>query len=192
MEKIKNSLRKTKMAGRNKLSNAEVMVKSNKIRKLLFGLPEFEKAKTVMFYVSFGKEVATHEMIERSLQQKKKVVVPKIKRDSALAVYEIADFNQDLTKGKYGILEPIHSKRRLTPETEIDLVVVPGICFDRNKGTRLGFGAGYYDRFLQEIKDTTVLIGIAFEQQLAKGVPCMVHDVKMHKIVTERRILEFS
>ncbi len=192
MEKIKNSLRKEKLAERNKISTAEVRSKSSKIGKRLFKLPEFKKAGTVMFYVSFGREVATQAMIKEALHQKKKVVVPKINSNRTLAVYEIANFNKDLKRGSFGILEPTHSKRRSTPKTEIDLVVVPGVCFDRKKGTRLGFGAGYYDRFLQGIKDTTVLIGIAFEQQLAKGVPCMVHDVSMHKIVTERRILEFS
>ncbi len=192
MEKIKNSLRQKKLAARKILSRAEVRSKSNKIKKLLFQLPEFKKAKTVMFYVSFGKEAATHNMIKEAIQQKKKVVVPKIKSKRNLAVYEIDNFNKDLTRGSFGILEPTHSKRRITPKTEIDLVVVPGVCFDRKNGIRLGFGAGYYDRFLQEIKDTAVLIGIAFERQLAQGVPCMVHDVNMHKIVTERRVLEFS
>jgi 5-formyltetrahydrofolate cyclo-ligase len=192
MEKIKNSLRKEKLAERKTLSSAEVRIKSFKIKKLLFKLPEFKRAKIVMFYVSFGKEVATQAMIKEALQQKKKVVVPKIKSNRTLAVYEITNLNKDLQRGSFGILEPTHSKRRITPKTEIDLVVVPGVCFDRKKGTRLGFGAGYYDRFLQGIKDATALIGIAFEQQLAKGVPCMAHDVSMHKIVTERRILEFS
>ena len=145
-----------------------------------------------MFYVSFGNEVATHSMIKEALYQKKRVVVPKIKSKNTLKVYEIANFKKDLGKGSFGILEPIQSKRRSTLKTEIDLAVVPGVCFDQKKGTRLGFGAGYYDRFLQGIKDTTALIGIAFEQQLAKGVPCQVHDVNMHKIITERRILEFS
>ncbi|MDD5757397.1 MAG: 5-formyltetrahydrofolate cyclo-ligase, partial [bacterium] len=73
MEKIKNSLRKKKLAARKTLSSAEVRIKSNKIKKLLFKLPEFKKAKTVMFYVSFGKEAATHSMIKEALQQKKKV-----------------------------------------------------------------------------------------------------------------------
>ncbi len=192
MEKIKSSLRKEKLAERKMLSSYTVKIKSNKIKKLLFELPEFKNAKTVMFYVSFGKEVATHAMIKEALLQKKKVVVPKIKSNRTLAVYEIVNFNKDLTRGNFDILEPKHSKRRSTPKTEIDLVVVPGVCFDLKKGTRLGFGAGYYDRFLQGIKDTTALIGIAFEQQLVRGVPCKVHDVNMHKIVTERRILEFS
>lgn len=192
MEKKKNSLRKEKLAERKTLSRAAVRIKSTKIQKMLFKLPEFKKAQTVMFYVSFGQEVATHAMIKEALHQKKKVVVPKIKSNRTLAVYEITNFNKDLTRGSFGILEPKHSKRRSTPKTEIDLVVVPGVCFDLKKGTRLGFGAGYYDRFLQGSKDTTALIGIAFEQQLARGVPCKVHDVSMHKIVTERRILEFS
>lgn len=192
MEKTKNSLRKEKLAERKTLSSAAVRIKSFKIQKILFKLPEFKKAKTVMFYVSFGQEVATHAMIKEALNQKKKVVVPKIKSNRTLAVYEIVNFNKDLIRGSFGILEPKHSKRRITPKTEIDLVVVPGVCFDLKKGTRLGFGAGYYDRFLQGSKDTTALIGIAFEQQLARGVPCKVHDVSMHKIITERRILEFS
>jgi len=192
MEKTKNSLRKEKLAERKTLSSAEVRIKSSKIKKMLFKLPEFKKAKTVMFYVSFGQEVATHAMIKEALHQKKKVVVPKIKSNRTLAVYEIANFNKDLQRGSFGILEPKHSKRRNTPKTEIDLAIVPGVCFDLKKGTRLGFGAGYYDRFLQGSKNTTALIGIAFEQQLTRGVPCKVHDVSMHKIVTERRILEFS
>ena len=204
MEEVRERLRREKLAARNELTPAELKRKSRQIAARLFALPEFKNAETIMFYVSFTKEVNTHGMISAALKLNKKVVVPKIARRGSLTIKEIKDFKRDLKKGCFGILEPRHSKRRSTDKRKIDLAIVPGICFDLEKGARLGFGRGYYDRFLGSCRPPQKLprlksrrtgpefIGLAFENQLTKKIPCTRQDVHMDKIITEKRVIEFA
>jgi len=192
MEEVKERLRRQKLSGRKALSGKEVAGKSRKIGKLLWGLPEFKDARTIMFYVSFGREVATHELIMKALKTRKKVVVPKIIKNSQLQACVIKNFKKDLKTGCFGILEPKHSIRRVAPEKELDLVIVPGVCFDRTKGARIGFGQGFYDRFLGKVKGRALLIGLAFEKQLVKAIPCEKQDINMDMIVTEKRVIRIK
>ena len=93
----------------------------------------------------------------------------------------------DLISGMYGIQEPSPEKRiKMNPEI-IDLVIVPGIAFDR-QGGRLGHGKGYYDRFLQFTR--AFRLGLAFDCQLLKTVPTESHDVPMNAILSESGIVE--
>jgi 5-formyltetrahydrofolate cyclo-ligase len=192
MEEVRRKLRREKLAARNKLTPAEIKRKSRKIAGWLFALPEFKNAATIMFYVSFANEVNTHDMISEALKLNKRVVVPKIGKNASLTIKEIKDFKRDLKKGCFGILEPRHSKRRSINKRKIDLAVVPGICFDLEKGARLGFGRGFYDRFLSGCHPHTTLIGLAFASQLTEKIPCTRQDVHMDKIITEKRVIEFK
>jgi 5-formyltetrahydrofolate cyclo-ligase len=192
MEEVRNKLRWDKLAARNNLTSAEIKRKSRQIARRLFALPEFQNAATIMFYVSFANEVNTHDMISEALKLDKKVVVPKTGKNDRLTINEIKDFKKDLKKGCFGIMEPRHSKRRGINKRTIDLVVVPGICFDLEKGARLGFGRGFYDRFLSGCRPSTTLIGLAFASQLTKKIPCTRQDVHMDKIITEMKVIEFK
>ena len=180
---MKESIRKKVLEQRNKLTDKDIKEKSVLIKKKLFSLPEFKKSKTVMFFVSFGKEVFTHDMIKDALKNKQ-VYVPTVKNNS-LIVSKITGFKELNKKNKYGILEP--SKIKEIDINEIDLVIVPGVAFDC-AGYRVGYGKGYYDKFLNDFDKEK--IGLAFEFQTTKELPKEDHDVVVDKVITEKRIIK--
>ena len=147
-------------------------------------MKEFKDSKVVMFYVSFNSEVDTHEMIKEALKSKR-IAVPKVvegEMQSAL----IIDFDQMIPSGKFNILEPIELLK-IEPKN-ISLIIIPGIAFDR-KGHRIGYGYGYYDKFLRKISKA-VKIGIAFDFQIVDKIPNEAHDVPLDSIVTEKEVIK--
>jgi len=195
MEEKKRKLRQEFLKKRNNLSRNEIDSKSEKIEKALFALPEFQRAKTIMFYVSFRSEVETEKMIRNALNLRKRVVVPVVEGEK-IVVSEIKNFKKELTKGSFGIREPKKEFRRRVEQKDIDLVVVPGVVFDK-MGGRLGYGRGYYDRFLRSksirlkrgCSHQCALIGLAFDLQITRKIPLVEKDVKVDKIVTESGII---
>ena len=188
MAEEKEYLRK-KFAGiRNLLSNRARKQKSLLIEKKLFGLDEFKKAGTVMFFVSFRSEVNTVEMIKKAIELKKRVVVPYVRRKS-LAAVEIADVKKDLRPGRYSILEPVNRNNTVNPP-KIDLIFVPGLVFDRS-GYRIGYGGGYYDRWLR-LAGPDKCMGLAFDFQVINRVPHTKTDVNVPGILTEKRRITVS
>lgn len=181
---------------RMRLSKEEVLAKSSQIKKLLFSLPEFVRAKTIAFYVAKKEsgEVETEGMIKESLAAGKRVLVPvvdKVRRKIQFS--ELLDYDSELAPGAFNILEPKPSCRRFVPVQEIDLVIVPALAFDL-KGYRLGHGGGYYDRLLREIasaKPSTPFVGLAYEMQVVDNLPKTFRDVPVNILVTEKRVLHF-
>lgn len=195
MKEKKRKIRQEFLKKRNNLSWDEIKSKSEKIEKELFSLPEFQRAKTVMFYVSFRSEVETEKMTRNALKLKKKIVIPVVHGEK-IVVSEIKNLKKELTKGSFGIKEPKKEFRRRVNQKEIDLVVVPGVVFDK-RGGRLGYGRGYYDRFLRSKSIRSrmsrsrqcALIGLAFDLQIARKIPLVKGDMKVDKIVTESGIV---
>ncbi|HBR21453.1 MAG TPA: 5-formyltetrahydrofolate cyclo-ligase [Nitrospiraceae bacterium] len=163
--------------------------KDDAIRQRIIRLPEFTDAKTILFYASFRSEADTTEMIKTSLNQGKRVVLPKVdKENKKLKLYEIKNMNE-LVQGYMGILEPSVSEERLTRLDDLDLIIIPGAAFDVS-GSRLGYGAGFYDRLLAGIKNKISIIAPTYEEQLVEKIPSEPHDVKVTKIVTDMRVIE--
>lgn len=179
---MKDNLRKVILAKRASLSPAEIKNKSDEIRKRLFSLREFKEAEVVMFFVSYRSEVNTHKMISQALKGKI-VAVPKT--SSRSMVPSIITSMKELSPNKKGILEP--KKIRKIGLKDIDVVIVPGIAFDK-KCHRLGYGRGYYDKFLKKVPNA-VKIGLAFDLQIVKDMPHEKHDIPVNKVITEKRIL---
>jgi len=154
--------------------------KSRQIENKLFRKKEFQKAKTVMFYVSLPEEVGTRQMIARALRSGKRIVVPRLVQGRIRPV-QIHRVKKDLKRGRYGILEP----KRKTPFNlrQIDVVVVPGVAFDRRKN-RLGRGGGYYDRFLKRLHKQTTIIGLAYQLQLLPTLPVSSRDVPVRYLIS--------
>ena len=180
---MKKEIRKKVLAARDSLLPAQRTAKSREIEERLFSLPEFKSARIVMFFASFRSEVDTGSMIRRALTLGKRVVLPKVS-GTELALYEIADWDNDVSPGAWGIPEP-HGNRPVKLD-EIDLILMPGAAFDE-RGNRLGYGAGFYDKLLSVFTKTTV--ALAFEAQIVPQVPADPHDVPAMKIVTEKRII---
>jgi len=181
---MKNHLKEEILEKRNSLPKKEVIERSRKIEERLFNLEYYKKSKTIMFFVSFNSEVNTHDMIKKSLKHKI-IVVPKVVNNE-IEPSVIIDFDNLVPSGKFGILEPIESMK--TAYKNIDLVLVPGAVFDMG-GHRIGYGFGYYDKFLRKVPKA-LKIGLCFDFQVIDKIPAEQHDVPVDLIVTEERVVE--
>ncbi len=123
-------------------------------------------------------------MIRHALASGKRVILPKV-AGKELSLFEIKDFDTDVSPGRWDILEPHETAPARI--TDVDLIVMPGVAFDE-QGNRIGYGAGFYDKLLVDFRGPTV--AIAFEMQIVHSVPVDSHDVPVKKIVTEKRIIE--
>lgn len=177
---------------RRRQSRELVVEKSEKIQAKLFSLREFMDARTITFYVAKKSdgEVETEQMIRDSLRTGKKVLIPITDKPNRRLVFsELRDYDAELTLGTFGIKEPKREYRRIVPPNQTDLVTVPGIVFDL-RGYRLGYGFGYYDRFLSSLSVETPTIGLAFEFQIENKVQTENHDIPVHRIITEKRVID--
>ena len=179
MTKMKNQLKESLLEKRNSLPKEEIIEKSIKIQDSLFNLEQYKKSKIIMFFVSFNSEVDTHNMIKEALKNKT-VVIPKVVSNE-IEPSVIIDFDSLLPSGKYGILEPIEAMK--IAYKNIDLVLVPGIAFDSG-GHRIGYGFGYYDKFLKKVSKA-VKIGLAFDFQIVDKLPQLEkHDIPVKRVLS--------
>jgi 5-formyltetrahydrofolate cyclo-ligase len=179
----KASLRRQLLTRRARLAPADIARHSAAIATYVSTLPAFCVSQTVMVYMALPQEVQTRQIILHARQARKRVAVPVIRAQELVAVALSADPAQ-LRRGRFGILEPSGTPSIIPPQ-EIGCIIVPGVAFDRCGG-RLGFGKGYYDRFLGQLLATTYRCGLAFGIQVVPCVPQAPHDICMHGIVTEQ------
>ncbi|MDF9409175.1 MAG: putative 5-formyltetrahydrofolate cyclo-ligase [Pelotomaculum sp. PtaB.Bin013] len=185
----KNILRKAVLQERKALSRAEVTGKSNLIVNKVLTMEEYLQAATVMVYLDFRNEVQTGTLVSHSMKAGKRVVVPVTEvKERKLIPSLIVDYPGDLQPGNWGILEPKPQCLRPVEPGDIDIIFVPGVAFDVN-GNRLGYGGGYYDRFLARLSSHSVFIALAFELQVRRYVYPAAHDIPVHYLVTEKRLL---
>lgn len=185
----KAAIRKRFLTKRDSLTPDERDHKSSHIHARLLSLDECIQARTCLLYASFRNEVTTDPLIPAMIQQGRRVALPITDRSSQrLLLYEITNEVDDLVISTYGIREPRPGKHALIDPDEIDLFIVPGVAFDAS-GTRLGFGGGYYDRLLSGVTGKAI-VALAFEIQIASQLPCEAFDIKMKKIITERRVID--
>lgn len=174
---------------RNELSAIEVAELSQKIEENLFECKDFLRCQRILFYLSFGNEVATDDMIERSLALQKKVWVPRIDKGTRrLEICEIESLETGLKINNFGIREPSGPQVQIVSLEKIDAVVTPGLAFD-STGGRIGFGGGYYDKLFEELPDSSLRIGIAYGFQIFGSLQQDPWDQKVQKVVTENDIL---
>lgn len=187
LQKLKRVVRARADANRRRQQDKDRL--SRVICAKLAALPQYAAAGTVMFYVDVRDEVRTRHFFPQVRQQGKRIVVPYCVGDRlGLFLLESID---ELAAGTFGILEPkseLRQRRDRAVEPEaIDLIVVPGVAFDR-RGGRLGHGRGYYDRLLERVRPDTALVALAFACQLFAEVPLEPHDVTMDVVITEEAI----
>ncbi len=186
---MKPAARRAILEKRDALTPEQRAEKSEAIARALFGLPEYQSARAVLFYIEFRSEVITRPMVGAALAAGKRVLAPKVEReDHLLRLYELTDPEKELGPGYMGIPEPDPSKAREVSPGEVDLVVLPGVGFDASCA-RLGYGGGYYDRLIERLRDGVKLVALAFEAQLVDAVPSEPHDKRMDAVVTEDRVI---
>lgn len=192
----KNEIRERILARRNALPPAERSAKNTAVLQNLLSIPQVQNARTIMLYLDFRGEVETDGILRWGWQAGKRMAVPvTVKALRKLIPVELRPF-AELQVGTYGIREPkggtdsrLEGRLRAdeVPVASIDVSIVPGLAFD-GKGGRLGYGGGYYDRFLPSLRPDALKIGLAYEFQLVDSVPAEAHDIRMDLIVTESSV----
>lgn len=179
----KRALRQLLQKQRTMLTPADIASHSACITQYVRTLPFFRVSQTIMVYMALPQEVQTRQIIEYARQLQQRIAVPVVSGACLLTVELPSDVTH-LQRGPFGVLEP-REPYRLIPRQELDCVLIPGVAFDATGG-RLGFGKGYYDRFLASLLPTTYRCGLAFSLQMVSCVPQDPHDICMHGIVTEQ------
>jgi 5-formyltetrahydrofolate cyclo-ligase len=179
----KRALRRAAIERRDLLSAGERSAKSERIVDRALGLPEVGAARTVMAFWSFGSEVQTAALIQRLHEAGKRVVLPRIVEGEIAAVtYAPGD---PVAATSFGAMEPVGAE--LVPAEDVDVVIVPGVAFDR-RGGRVGYGGGFYDRLLSRAPSAPA-VAVAFDVQLVDGVPQGRNDSRVDVIVTEDEVI---
>jgi 5-formyltetrahydrofolate cyclo-ligase len=161
---------------RNRMNSQEIAKKSKSIQEFVINSNEYQSAKVVGAYFAFGSEVATELIIEHAKMLGKKIALPRVEEDK-ITFYELSS-TKSLIRGRFGIMEPPPYGQM----GEIDLLVVPGIAFDK-KGNRLGYGKGFYDRLLSGTR--TFSIGLAYSFQVLENLPHDRYDKRLDAIASE-------
>ena len=157
--------------------------KSRKITAHLLAMDLFRKAKNILVYVSLPVEVQTDRLILKMIAMKKNVYVPHMtKKHTGMKIFQIQDPAKDLKKGRFGVLQPRPLKSRKGSPGKLDLVIVPGLGFDKT-GARLGRGGGFFDRFLKKARNAHK-IGLAFREQVVGKIPKEPHDMPVDRLIT--------
>lgn len=187
---LKDNMRRIMLKKRNSLSAAAINTKSEAIQQRFTNSVEFKFARILASYYPVGSEVRTQKIVSISLKSNMLVALPRIDGDH-IKFYPILS-NTDLVVGKFGIREPTvpSDSSDSCVSDSIDLLLVPGIVFDTN-GYRIGYGLGYYDRFIARKKNSIVSVGLAYEFQVCEKVPRSDNDQKINVLVTEKRTLYF-
>ncbi len=186
---LKQAIRREAHARRRDQLNKDIL--SSVICGRFAALPDFRRAGTVMLYVDVRSEVRTRPFLLESLAGAKKLVVPYCSEED-LGLFHLQSI-EELAVGGFGLLEPRpelrHAPAKRVEPAELELLMVPGVAFDR-RGGRLGHGKGCYDRLLHRVRRDAAVVAVAFECQLFPEIPMLEYDVFMDKVVTEQATYE--
>lgn len=163
------------------------------IEKSFFESSFYKEAKNIFIYISYDSEINTKRIINRAINERKNIYVPRTEFDTKLMnAVKINDFS-NLVESRYGILEPKKEEPFIDPN-ELDIIVVPGVAFDKNGG-RIGYGAGYYDRYFKRINEKNkariTKLALIYDFQLIDEVPTDEEDVLIDAVLTEKQFIKF-
>ena len=184
----KVELRKRLKAERARLSAEQAALSSEQVSRHILACDAYRKAHCIMGYLAFGKELSVDAVLLAALAEGKTVVVPMVTSATEMTPVVLQNMH-DFELDRYGIRSVRQPAEQIAPQ-DIDLVLVPGVAFDR-EGGRLGMGAGYYDRFLPQAK-RAVLMGVAYDCLLQSELPKDEHDVCMQLLASESGVTTLS
>lgn len=178
---IRQSLREDMRLLRSRMTPQEVSEASEQIAARVLELEPVRRARTIMGYSNINNEVDLWKLLELFKDEGKTILLPRVSTDRNIEAVEYRSPSH-LQMGMYGILEPTGE---VFPPQDIDVALVPGLVYDA-RGHRLGYGAGYYDRFLPSLRKDTFMCGICYEYQVVNDIHPQESDVNVHWIVTNR------
>ena len=188
----KAAIRKTILDQRQSQDPAIRAERSRVIVRALLKTEEFQRARAVLIYLSKDEEVATDELMAEAFAVGKRVLVPVVDPVSdELQIAELSGPEPKFQSGAFGVREPAPEELNIVSPDGIDLVVAPGVGFDR-RGGRIGYGKGYYDRLLRQLATTVPRVALAFDFQVLDAVPQNEDDIRMHTLITEKTTMDCS
>lgn len=184
---MKKEIRKNIIQNRSNLTDIQLKDKSHHIFENIISLEILRPGMKVLVYMDFRNEVMTEEINKYILNNNITLLLPKVnKKTNTLSIHKV-DSLDTLVKSKYGILEP-SSEHESIGYDEIDLILAPGVAFDKDC-YRLGYGGGFYDKLISQKRTDVKVVALAFNLQFIDSVPAEQHDKKMDCIVTESKII---
>ena len=188
----KATIRKEILEKRKSQDPKSRAAQSRSIMRTLLSRKEFLKADKILIYLSKEGEVGTNDLLGRAFELGKRVCVPVVDRESdELRVSELPGPDSSFRLGSFGVREPAEEDLNFVPPDQIDLVVAPGLAFDR-RGGRIGYGKGYYDRLLSRLGSQVPRIALAFDFQVLDAVPQDENDIQVDAIITEKTTMNCS
>jgi len=184
LEQDKAALRKRLKALRADIPDTKRVAWSRRISARLFDIPEWQMARSVFAFVSYSTEVDTHDIVRQLLQDVEAVSVPRIIDQDHMLALRITEWEQ-LQADKMGILAPAEGE---VWNEGVDIAITPGLGFGE-RGHRIGFGAGYYDKWFAS-HPCKLKIALAFEAQIQDSIPVDKYDIPVDLIVTEKRLID--
>jgi len=186
---MKAALRERILAARAAQDPAQRTANGARIVEHLLRLPCVRTAGTLCAYVGFDSELDTVPFLAAVLARGTRLLLPRVEDVESrarrhLVLHEVRDIDRDTRPGRWGIREPDPARCPAIDPTEVDLVLLPGVAFDR-RGGRLGHGAGFYDRLLPGLRPDCVRVAAAFSLQVVPEVPVEPHDQRFQHLVTE-------
>ncbi len=174
---------------RNNLDPNEAKLKSQLIFEKLIKTKPYKKSKNIFIYLSFNNEVESSNIIDYAINDKKNIFIPLC--NTAINELIVCKMNswEDLEVSGFGILEPKSASIRIVDRAIIDLAIVPGIAFDKI-GNRIGYGAGYYDKFFASLKADICKIGICYSFQVIDYIEPSIYDVPMDYIISNKECVQ--
>ncbi|MBF0319006.1 MAG: 5-formyltetrahydrofolate cyclo-ligase [Nitrospirae bacterium] len=184
----KASLRRETIRVRDSIAPEIKSFRDKEIQRHLFQTKEFINAKVAMFFASIRSEPNTADMIMAALAMNKTIVLPRVNSETReLEPYEVKGLSE-LVLGYMDIPEPHPLRHHKFIANSIDIIVMPGLAFD-STGGRVGYGGGYYDRFIAAINKRPTLAAIAYKEQILRRVPAMSHDISVDMIVSDSGVI---
>jgi 5-formyltetrahydrofolate cyclo-ligase len=187
----KKLIRTSVLEKRNALSPQEIKVAEKQIINNLMSLKQFTASQNIFCYLSFRSEVPTRGIIGHCQEQEKNVYVPICVQETKEMIISRYDSEVKLITSRYGVQEPSKETIKISDRNLLDLAIVPGAVFDA-KGYRVGYGAGYYDKFFAHSSKQIYKIALAYSFQIVDEVPKDDYDIPVDCIVTERGIIMCS
>lgn len=180
---VKRSLRKKILDKRNAIPAEKRQVQSVAAAKKLLELETLARCRTVMLFLPFGSEIDTVPFIEAAIERGQTIWLPVTNVAERKITPFVYSADQRLRQGVYGILEPDPDVAEQAEPSQLEAIVLPGVAFDP-QGGRLGYGGGFYDRFLSSLAHRPLLVGYCFREQIVDRVPRESHDFAYHYLVT--------
>lgn len=178
-DNMRKSLRQIMLNARGELTLEQVQAMSSNIIDKVGAFQQIAEAESIMCFLSIKNEVNLYPFIEETRKQGKKILVPRVEGKAIKAIEYQMEYTR---KGPYGIIEP---EGEPVDERQIDVVLVPGLVFDY-QGYRLGYGAGYYDRFLPLLRPDAFTCGVCYDWQVVETIFPKTKDVAVDWIVTDK------